>query len=164
MPATSGQRSQQGSGLGLFICQEYIRLLGGQLQCQSQPGLGSCFEFTVTVPGNAQALVAIAPASTSSLNIPPILPLQAEHLAMMSQEWCDQLRQAVTLGDDGAVLALLQMLPPEGAELSHWLRRWATDYQFDYSAAAGWVHNGPRVCLWPCLLKFNTPDSFDIQR
>ncbi|MEA5448243.1 sensor histidine kinase [Leptolyngbya sp. CCNP1308] len=130
--ATSGQRSQQGSGLGLFICQEYIRLLGGQLQCQSQPGLGSCFEFTVTVPGSAQALVAIAPAPSSSLNIPPILPLQAEHLAMMSQEWCDQLRQAATLGDDSAVLALLQMIPPEGAELSHWLRRWATDYQFDY--------------------------------
>ncbi len=130
--AASGQRSQRGSGLGLFICQEYVRLLGGQLQCQSQPGLGSCFEFTVTVPGSAQTLVAIAPAPSSSPNILPLSPPpQAEHLAIMSQDWCDRLRQAATLGDDSAVLALLQTIPPEGAELSHWLRRWATDYQFD---------------------------------
>lgn len=129
----SGQRSQRGSGLGLFICQEYVRLLGGQLQCQSKPGLGSCFEFTVTVPGCDQALVAIAPTSSSSPSTLPLSPPpQAEHLAMMSQEWCDQLRQAATLGDDSEVLALLQMIPPEGAELSNWLRHCATDYQFDY--------------------------------
>jgi hypothetical protein len=50
----------------------------------------------------------------------------------MPKEWCDQLQQAAILGDDNVVFALLQMIPPEGAELSNWLRRWATDYQFDY--------------------------------
>jgi signal transduction histidine kinase len=129
----SGQRSQRGSGLGLFISQEYVRLLGGQLQCHSQPGLGSCFEFTVTVPGSAPTLAAIAPTPHRGLNIRPLSPPpQAEHLAIMPKEWCDQLQQAAILGDDNVVFALLQMIPPEGAELSNWLRRWATDYQFDY--------------------------------
>ncbi|MFQ4138075.1 sensor histidine kinase [Nodosilinea sp. PGN35] len=129
----SGQRSQQGSGLGLFICQEYVRLLGGQLLCHSQPGCGSCFEFTVPLSGSAQTLGAIAAAPGRAPVVAPLPPPpQAKHLAIMPKEWCDQLLQAATLGDDIMVLGLLQRIPPEGAELSNWLRRWATDYQFDH--------------------------------
>ena len=127
----SGQRSQRGSGLGLFISKEYVRRLGGELQCHSQPGLGSCFEFTIPVAGGAQTLRAIAssPTTTTPQTAPP---LQARHLASMPEEWRHQLLQAATLGDDGTILALVELIPPEGGLLTDWLRRWATDYQFDH--------------------------------
>ncbi|WJG09993.1 hybrid sensor histidine kinase/response regulator [Aliiglaciecola sp. LCG003] len=36
-------RSYQGTGLGLVICQQLVRLMGGRIQLDSQPGEGSCF-------------------------------------------------------------------------------------------------------------------------
>jgi len=130
---TSGQQSQQGSGLGLFICQEYIRLLGGQLQCHSQPGRGSCFEFTVTVPGSDQVMVGLDLGQQSETTAARLSPLsEADHLAIMPKTWQDQLQQAAILGDDNAVLTLVDTIPPEGTELKDWLRHWATDYQFDH--------------------------------
>lgn len=129
----SGQQSQQGSGLGLFICQEYVRWLGGQLQCHSQSGLGSCFEFTLTVAGSAHTLSAVNTMPSQALTPPQTSPLpQAEQLALMPEEWRNQLRQAAMLGDDSIVLALVELIPPEGAPLTDWLRHWATDYQFDH--------------------------------
>lgn len=129
----SGQQSQQGSGLGLFICQEYVRWLGGQLQCHSQSGLGSCFEFTLTVAGSAHTLSAVNTMPSQALTPPQTSPLpQAEQLAIMPEEWRNQLRQAAMLGDDSIVLALVELIPPEGAPLTDWLRHWATDYQFDH--------------------------------
>ncbi len=131
--STAGQRSQRGSGLGLFICQEYVRLLGGQIQCHSQLGLGSCFEFTLTVAGSDQTLSAVNPMSSQALTPPQRSPLpQAKHLEIMPKEWRNQLQQAATLGDDITVLALVELIPPEGAPLTDCLRHWATDYQFDH--------------------------------
>jgi PAS domain S-box-containing protein len=39
----------EGTGLGLTISREYIRLLGADLQLDSTPGQGSCFYFTIPV-------------------------------------------------------------------------------------------------------------------
>ncbi len=44
----SGRQSQEGTGLGLPISREFVKLLGGDLMVQSQPGQGSC--FTVVLP------------------------------------------------------------------------------------------------------------------
>ncbi|MBC3539918.1 two-component regulator propeller domain-containing protein [Rufibacter sediminis] len=38
----------QGSGIGLSITREFVKIHGGLIQVQSEPGLGSC--FTVTLP------------------------------------------------------------------------------------------------------------------
>jgi CheY-like chemotaxis protein len=51
-------RRQGGTGLGLAICDEYVRLMGGGLDCESVPGLGSVFSFTLELPVRA----AVAPA------------------------------------------------------------------------------------------------------
>lgn len=40
-------RSYQGTGLGLVICQELVRMMRGNLQLQSTPGLGSSFSITL---------------------------------------------------------------------------------------------------------------------
>jgi CheY-like chemotaxis protein len=43
-------RKHGGAGLGLSICQEYVRLLGGELDAVSRPGAGATFWFTLTLP------------------------------------------------------------------------------------------------------------------
>ncbi|WP_315387755.1 ATP-binding protein [uncultured Stenotrophomonas sp.] len=50
-------RDLGGAGLGLSICQDLVRGMGGQLQLRSAPGEGSCFEvrLPVVVEGDGQA-------------------------------------------------------------------------------------------------------------
>ncbi len=43
----SGQQSQQGTGLGMPISRQFVRMMGGDLSVTSQPGKGSCFQFDV---------------------------------------------------------------------------------------------------------------------
>jgi signal transduction histidine kinase/CheY-like chemotaxis protein len=46
----SGRRSQQGSGLGLVISRNFVRLLGGDLTVDSQVNQGSNFHFYMKAP------------------------------------------------------------------------------------------------------------------
>jgi CheY-like chemotaxis protein len=41
----SGRRSRQGTGLGLPISRQYVRMMGGDLTVRSEVGKGSCFAF-----------------------------------------------------------------------------------------------------------------------
>lgn len=47
---SSISRKYGGTGLGLTICQRLVQLMGGQLELQSEPGVGSCFSFTLSFP------------------------------------------------------------------------------------------------------------------
>ncbi len=50
-------RKYGGSGLGLSICKELIRKMGGQLQVDSEPGKGSTFYFTLTLSFAQRAII-----------------------------------------------------------------------------------------------------------
>jgi signal transduction histidine kinase/AmiR/NasT family two-component response regulator len=62
----SATRKHGGAGLGLAICNDFVRLMGGQLTCDSTPGEGSVFRFTLDLPiheGGAEPIVAAKPAA-----------------------------------------------------------------------------------------------------
>ncbi len=47
--STPGTQNEQGIGLGLILCKEFIAKLGGTLWVESEEGKGSTFSFTVPV-------------------------------------------------------------------------------------------------------------------
>jgi signal transduction histidine kinase/CheY-like chemotaxis protein len=49
----SSTRRHGGAGLGLAICSQYVRLMGGEIICHSTPGQGSVFTFTLELPAKA---------------------------------------------------------------------------------------------------------------
>lgn len=45
-----GDSSVEGTGLGLSISKQLVEALGGQLECDSEPGVGTTFWFELTLP------------------------------------------------------------------------------------------------------------------
>lgn len=45
----SGATSREGTGLGLPISRQFVRLMGGEIAARSQPGVGSTFSFQIPV-------------------------------------------------------------------------------------------------------------------
>ncbi|MFC3747338.1 histidine kinase N-terminal 7TM domain-containing protein [Paenibacillus sp. GCM10012306] len=61
--STAGTAGEQGIGLGLAICREFVRLNGGEIWFDSNPAQGSTFYFTVPLPSevpNINSNIAVA--------------------------------------------------------------------------------------------------------
>ncbi|MGB3405731.1 MAG: response regulator [Microcoleaceae cyanobacterium] len=72
--STTGKLSQQGTGLGLFISQKFVRILGGELFVESQPHQGSIFRFTIQVNPADQCQILSQISNCSVLHLAPNQP------------------------------------------------------------------------------------------
>lgn len=56
---SAASRQQIGTGLGLAICQRLVRLMGSEIEVESEPGKGSCFHFTLSLRAEEPGTVAL---------------------------------------------------------------------------------------------------------
>jgi len=100
---TNSSKGQIGTGLGLFICKQLVKLQGGKINVKSNPGAGSIFTFSIPYPKAASGTV-IKPEknqTTSLVNGKSILavddnPLNLLFLKRITEKWNIIFHQAAS--------------------------------------------------------------------
>lgn len=69
--STSGQNAQEGTGLGLPLSRNFVRLMGGDIEVESQVGKGSIFRFYIHAKLASQEPVEEAPVERQTVRLAP---------------------------------------------------------------------------------------------
>ncbi|QKJ88843.1 Histidine kinase [Paramixta manurensis] len=111
------QQSIQGSGLGLFICQTLVTMMGGEIALESQPGIGTEVSVRLRLPRMAKqnTPTLAAPARLNSVAPRRILVVDdhpaSRHLLVQQLQYLGH--HAISAASGQQALALIAAQPPD---------------------------------------------------
>lgn len=101
--AEAGRQSWQGTGLGLTISREFVHLMGGSMNLESEAGRGSRFWFDVVVTlSDRLAHGKASPAALESKSAENLLGHLSKNLAVVGLQ-PQQPRYRILIADDNAI-------------------------------------------------------------
>jgi len=104
MQTSSGRQTQEGTGLGLTISRNFVRLMGGEMRIDSQPGQGTTVSFALPLQV-VDAQEVAAPAERAARRVVALGPGQPRYRILV----VDDRREARQL--------LVRLLTPIGFEV-----------------------------------------------
>ncbi|MEL6457235.1 MAG: response regulator [Cyanobacteria bacterium J06621_15] len=129
--ADAGRKSSQGTGLGLTITRQFVRMMGGEIKVKSILSQGSIFSFyiVVDISKNVDTYLGV-----SNLNNELSHTSLLKDLMTMPQAWILNLNQAANEVNEDLLQMILDDLPENKSSLSNKLRKLAKDFRLDIIA------------------------------
>jgi PAS domain S-box-containing protein len=137
----AGRKTEQGLGLGLSLCKQFVRAMGGDISIDSTLGQGTRVRFYISVTVledaaidlNAVQSASLSPSTSLSLPPSPASPPQVtldDLKTAMPDDWIIQLHHAAVRGLDQSIIQLIRQIPTHQAEVASTLLHWADEFQF----------------------------------